>query len=60
MDKMWPLCWQIYRKRGWRLELEAHFGQGWNEDGFRNWISQVEDGMANGVRVMLWAWDKLE
>jgi len=60
MDKMWPLCWQVYRKRGWRQGLEAHFGQGWNEEGFRNWISQVEDGMANGVRVMLWAWDKLE
>jgi len=60
MDKMWPLCWQVYRRRGWRVELEAFFRQEWEEDGFRNWISQVEDGMANGVRVMLWAWDKLE
>jgi len=40
--------------------LEGFFRQEWEEAGFRNWISQVDNGLTNGVRVMLWAWDKLE
>jgi hypothetical protein len=50
MNKMLPMCWQIYRKGEWRRRF---FRQEWDEDGFRNWSSQVKDGMANRVRAML-------
>lgn len=59
-DKMFPLCYYLWRKSGWKDRLEAHFHQGWTEDGFRAWICRVDRGITNGVRVMLWAWNEIE
>ena len=54
MDKMFPLCWYLWRKTSWKLRLEAHFHQEWSEDEFREWICRIDRGLTNGVRVMLW------
>lgn len=59
-DKMFPLCYYLWRKSGWKERLSAHFRGEWNEDEFREWICRVDRGMTNGVRVMLWAWDEIE
>jgi len=59
-DKMFPLCYYLWRKNGWKERLSAHFRQEWNEDEFREWICRVDKGITNGVRVMLWAWDEIE
>jgi superfamily II DNA helicase RecQ len=60
MDKMFSLCWYLWRKTSWKRRLEAHFRQEWSEDEFREWICRIDRGMTNGLRVMLWAWDKIE
>jgi superfamily II DNA helicase RecQ len=59
-DKMFPLCWYLWRKSSWRRRLEAHFRWEWSEDEFRLWICKVDRGITNGVRVMLWAWNEIE
>jgi len=59
-DKMFSLCWYLWRKTSWKRILEAHFRQEWSEDEFREWICRIDRGITNGVRVMLWAWDKIE
>lgn len=59
-DKMWPLCWYMWRQMRWKRRLEAHFCREWTEDEFREWISKIDRGITNGVRVMLWAWDEME
>jgi len=59
-DKMFPLCWYLWRKSAWKRRLEAHFKQEWSEREFREWICKIEKGMSNGVRVMLWMWQKIE
>ena len=60
MDKMLSLCWYLWRKTSWKRRLEVHFRQEWSEDEFREWICRIDRGITNGVRVMLWAWDKME
>jgi len=59
-DKMWPLCWYLWRNMSWKAQLQAHFRRQWSEDEFREWICRIERGITNGVRVMLWAWNKIE
>jgi len=59
-DKMFPLCWYLWRKSTWKRRLEAHFKRQWSEGQFREWICKIEKGMGNGVRVMLWMWEKIE
>ena len=60
MDKMFPLCWYLWRRTSWKRKLEAHFRREWSEEEFRGWICKIERGISNGVRVMLWAWDDIE
>jgi hypothetical protein len=60
MDKMFPLCWYLWRKTSWKGRLEAHFRQEWSEDGFREWICKIDRGLSNGVKVMLWLWNEIE
>jgi hypothetical protein len=60
MDKMFPLCWYLWRKTSWKRRLETHFHQEWSEDMFRKRICSTNRGITNGVRVMLWMWDNIE
>ena len=59
-DKMFPLCYYLWRKSGWRERLESHFRREWTEEGFREWICMIDRGITNGVRIMLWIWDEIE
>jgi hypothetical protein len=59
-DKMFPLCWYLWRKARWKRRLEAHFRGEWSEDEFRQWICTIDRGLSNGVRVMLWVWGEME
>ena len=59
-DKMFPLCYYLWRKSGWKEGLEAHFRGEWTEEEFRGWICSIDRGISNGVRVMLWAWNEIE
>lgn len=59
-DKMWPLCWYLYRDIKWKRLLEHGFGREWSEDEFRVWICSIDRGITNGVRVMLWIYREIE
>jgi helicase-like protein len=59
-DRMWPLCWYLWRKMSWKARLQAHFRREWTEDEYRGWICRIDRGITNGVRVMLWIWNEIE
>ena len=60
MDKLPPLCWYLWRKSKWRVQLETHFQREWSEPEFEEWICRIENEMTNGTRVMLWMWNLKE
>lgn len=52
MDKMFPLCWYLWRKISWKRRLEVHFHQEWSEEEFREWICRIDRGIICDVMVM--------